>query len=125
MPTFETVLIPAEVFSQYPPPTPVAVIVRDFGAVARVVNAIPVPAMISTVSSATATKESCPATFQVLKLLPIWTKASLPPKSVTLNPVFLSNLIAVTLLIASVLLIPERPSLVLTVTEFPAGPTIP
>ena len=88
---------------------------------------MPGPAIISTVSSATATKDSCPATFQVLKLLPIWTKASPPPKSLTLNPVFLSNLIAVILLTASVLLIPEIPFLVLTVIGFPApaGPCVP
>jgi hypothetical protein len=86
------------------------------------VIAIPGPATNSTVSSPTASRDVCPSTVQVLKVLPSSTKTSPSPRSLTENPVFLSNLIALTLDTASVLLIPADPVLVLTVN---AGAAVP
>ena len=64
---------------------------------ALVVIDIPLPATNSTTSSPTATRLACPATSQVLNELPKDINAELFPISVTLNPVVVSNLNALTL----------------------------
>ena len=60
-------------------------------ALALVVITMLLPSTNSTVSSPTATRLVCPATCQVLNVLPNDINAVLEPRSVTLKPVTVSN----------------------------------